>query len=283
MSRFNRIMFRRPRPRMHSCVAVVSIALLGGGLAGCSQATQTDSSGTTTETVTTSALDKDEIVIGYDNTFVPMGFDDQGETKGFDIDLAKAAEKKLGKKFRFQNIDWNLKETELNTGKIDAIWNGYSYSDERAKKVGMTDPYMENLQVLLVLADSPIQTKSDLAGKTLAVQAGSTGAELVASDPQFQSSLTGGQPAAYDTFDQALRDVEVGRADAVLGDSILLTYYAKQKGEKKFRVLEDHFGEEKFVVAVRLDDTKFRDALNGFLKEAKTDGTIEKLSQKWFK
>ncbi|OKL50286.1 amino acid ABC transporter substrate-binding protein [Boudabousia marimammalium] len=268
--------------RGHKALAVFATAALALGFSACSPS-ENGTSPATMEPAVTSAMDKDEIIIGFDNTFVPMGFDEGGVTKGFDVDLATAAAEKLGKKFVFQNIDWNLKETELNSGKIDAIWNGYSYSDERAKKVAMTDPYMTNQQIIMVLADSPVKSKADLAGKTVAVQAGSTGADAVTKDADFQASLAGGQPAAYDTFDKALRDLEVGRADAVVGDSVLLNYYAKQKGLDKFTTLDENFGEESFVVAVRSNDTKFKDALNEFLQGAKSDGTIEKATNTWFK
>lgn len=83
-----------------------------------------------------SALDKDELVIGLDDTFVPMGFkNENGEIVGFDVDLANAVGKKLNKKVKFQSIDWSMKETELNNGNIDLIWNGYSITDERKEKV----------------------------------------------------------------------------------------------------------------------------------------------------
>lgn len=89
------------------------------------------------------------ITIGFDNTFVPMGFEEKdGQYTGFDIDLAQAVSEKLGFKVQFQPIDWDMKETELQNGTIDAIWNGYSATDERREKVAFSIPYMENQQVL---------------------------------------------------------------------------------------------------------------------------------------
>lgn len=62
----------------------------------------------------------------------------------FDIDLAQAVSEKLGIQIKFQPIDWDMKETELQNGTIDAIWNGYTATDERKEKVAFTIPYMEN-------------------------------------------------------------------------------------------------------------------------------------------
>jgi len=79
------------------------------------------------------------ITIGFDNTFVPMGFEEKnGQYAGFDIDLAQAVSEKLGIQIKFQPIDWDMKETELQNGTIDAIWNGYTATDERKEKVAFT-------------------------------------------------------------------------------------------------------------------------------------------------
>ena len=62
-------------------------------------------------------------VIGLDDSFPPMGFrDDDGTIVGFDIDLAKEVASRLGVQFKAQPIDWDAKELELSTGKIDCIW-----------------------------------------------------------------------------------------------------------------------------------------------------------------
>ena len=91
-----------------------------------------------------------EITIGFDNTFVPMGYEDEdGSNVGFDIDLANAVFKEYGITVKWQSINWDMKETELNNGTIDLIWNGYSITDERSEKVLFTDPYMVNEQVLV--------------------------------------------------------------------------------------------------------------------------------------
>lgn len=103
-----------------------------------------------------SGNDDNKLVIGIDDKFAPMGFrDENNEIVGFDIDYAKAAAEKMGKEVTFQPIDWSAKESELNSGRIDMIWNGYTITDERKEKVLFTKPYLENSQVVVVLADSP--------------------------------------------------------------------------------------------------------------------------------
>lgn len=225
-----------------------------------------------------------EIVIGFDNTYVPMGYmDENGNTVGFDVDLATETFKRLDMKFKFQPIDWAMKEAELNSGNIDAIWNGYTLTDERKEKVSYTDPYLQNKQLIITLKDSDIKTKEDIKGKILGTQQGSSGLEAVQKDTNLVKSLDGGKPVLYDTFDNVFRDLEAKRVDVVVADETLARYYISKKGEEKYNVLEDNFGKEDYVVAFRKDDTELRDKVNNTIKEIKEDKTFDKIYTKWFK
>ena len=83
-----------------------------------------------------SAGKKDKIIVGIDDAFAPMGFrDENNEIVGFDIDLAKAVGEQMDTEVVFQPIDWGSKETELQSGRIDLIWNGYTVTEERKQKV----------------------------------------------------------------------------------------------------------------------------------------------------
>ena len=102
-----------------------------------------------------------------------MGFlDSNGEIIGLDVDLAKATFKSIGTEVIFQPIDWDSKELELNTNKIDIIWNGMSYTPERAENMLVTKAYMQNNQVFIVKSDSNIFNLNDLNNKIICVQKG---------------------------------------------------------------------------------------------------------------
>ena len=141
------------------------------------------------------------VVMGLDDTFAPMGFrNNAGELVGFDIDLAKEVFSRVGIEVRFQQIEWSMKETELNGGNIDLIWNGYSISDERKEKVDFTKPYLENKQIIVTLADTEIETRADLKGKKVAVQNGSTAYDAVMAYPDLVAEFSGGEPVLFDGF-----------------------------------------------------------------------------------
>lgn len=140
---------------VNSLVGLLFVAVVvwaGLALSRPSQ-TNTSSNQTTVQTDEWSRIKKaKQITIGLDDTFVPMGFRDKnGKLVGFDVDLANAIFKSMGIKVKWQPIDWSMKETELNTGNIDAIWNGYTITAARKKQVAFSTPYHKATQVLVTL------------------------------------------------------------------------------------------------------------------------------------
>lgn len=255
---------------------VLAISLVGAmaiGVVGCGNS----------EKKKVSTMYKDELIVGLDDTFVPMGFkEENGETVGFDVDLAKAVGEKLGKEIVFQSIDWSMKETELNNENIDLIWNGYSMTDERKETVDFSKAYLDNRQVIITLADSKIKTKSDLKGASVGAQNQSSAVDAIESDGDTLSQFKNGKIVTFETNNEALMDLEAGRVDAVVADEILAKYYINQRGSEKYKILSEDFGKETYGVGIRKGDTELLDAINKAFDEVIKDGTAKKISEKWF-
>lgn len=244
--------------------------------------TNAGSNGAESTTASGSELEDRTYIVGLDDTFAPMGFrDEKGELVGFDIELAEDAAKKMGIEVEFQPIDWSMKETELDGGNIDFIWNGYSITPERQEKVSFSEAYLENRQIIVTQADSKVNSKADLKDKVVTVQAESSALEAVNKDQEFIANLSEA-PVEYATNVECFKDVENGRADAIIVDEVLARYYMKQNGEENYKVLEDNFGDEEFAVGMRKDDAALVDALNKAFAEQKEDGTYDKIYAKWF-
>ena len=257
------------------------VAIMGISMIGCGSTSKSGSASLKENTEST--LDKDELVIGLDDTFVPMGFkDESGELCGFDVELAKAVGEKLNKKIKFQAIDWSMKETELSGGNIDLIWNGYSINDERKEKVEFSKAYLNNTQIIVTLADSNINSKVDLKGKKVGAQNQSTAVDAVEAEKNVMDTFDGGKLVTFEDNNQALMDLEAGRLDAIVVDEILARYYIKQRGEEKYKILTENFGDEQYGVGIRKGDTKFVEAFNKALDEVIEDGTAGEISKKWF-
>jgi polar amino acid transport system substrate-binding protein len=173
-----------------------------------------------------------------------------------------------------------MKETELNQGNIDFIWNGYTVTEERKEKVSFTKPYLENSQIIVTMADSAVNTKADLKDKMIAVQAESSALDAINAEPDFVASVK--ELVEFSTNNEAFNDLEAGRSDALVVDEVLARYYMKQKGQEKYKVLEENFGDEEYAVGLRKDDTELLAKVNAALEEMKSDGTYEEIYYKWF-
>jgi len=225
------------------------------------------------------------ITIGFDNTFVPMGFEEKnGQYAGFDIDLAQAVSEKLGFKVQFQPIDWDMKETELQNGTIDAIWNGYSATDERREKVAFTIPYMENQQVLVSKKSQNIQSVSDMKDKILGAQAGSSGYIDFEAQPELLKNIVKDKKAnQYQSFTEALIDLQNDRIDALLIDRVYANYYLETEGIlDQYEIFSAGFESESFAVGVRPADKTLLANLNKAFVELYQEGKFQEISQKWF-
>ena len=235
--------------------------VLAAGLVGCSGQNEDKKASDTNS--------KKEIVMGLDNTFVPMGFlNDKNELEGFDIDLAKEAFKRAGYTVKFQNIDWSMKEQALDNGNVDCLWNGYSITEERKARVALS-------------TESPTKL-ADLKDQVVGTQAASSALEAIEANKEFIGMIKDQKPVTYDTYDKALRDLEIGRIKAVVGDEVLLKYYITQRGADKYKVLEGDLGSEQYGVGFRKNDTELRDKIDKALDDMKADGTFDNIKKKWF-
>lgn len=220
-----------------------------------------------------------EVVIGIDDKFAPLGFrDEKNEIVGFDIDLARAAAEKMGMTPKFQPIDWKTKETELSSGRIDLIWNGYTITDERKEKVLFTKPYLSNAQVVATLADSEIASLDDLEGKVVGLQALSSAADALGANP-VESKIKTITEFADNVL--ALTDLKTGRLDAVVIDEVVIDYYMS-KDEGTFKVLDESLAPEEYGIGVKKGNEELLEKLQAALDEMNEDGTAAEISKKWF-
>jgi polar amino acid transport system substrate-binding protein len=225
--------------------------------------------------------DKGSFILGFDAGFAPMGFkDDSGEYVGFDIDLAKEVASRLGLEIVYQPIDWDAKVLELDAGNIDMIWNGLTITEERKKEILFSDPYMNNQQIIVVAADSGINSKADLAGKIVAAQVESSAMEAIRAEPDVMDSFT--ELIESPDYVEALTELKNGTVDAVVVDEMTGRYYVLAGSEGAYIVLDDTFGEEQYGIGFRLKDVAFRNMIQETLDAMIADGTAASISDKWF-
>lgn len=219
------------------------------------------------------------VVIGLDDNFPPMGFrDENNNLVGFDIDLAREAAKRANLNVEFKAIDWSAKEAQLNSGRVNALWNGLTITEQRKRNVLFSNPYMTNSQIIVVKSGSDIKTKTDLAGKVIGLQDGSSAINAVNADPIHESFADLKQ---YSDNVTALLDLSHGRLDAVVVDGVVGHYYVGKKPDE-YVVLEDNFGEEQYGVGFKKDNVELQQKIQQALDSMVADGTAAQISQKWF-
>ena len=222
-------------------------------------------------------------VVGLDDSFPPMGFkDEKNEIVGFDIDLAKEVAKRLGREVEFKAIDWNSKEAELKSGRVDILWNGLDITDKRKENMLFSEPYMDNRQIVFVAKNGKVAVagEADLAGKTIGTQSGGTTEEYFENKPELKASMK--EVKYYPDYINAFMDLENGRLDAVVGDEIIGRYYIS-KHPDEIQAIDTVIGTvSQFGIAFRKDDQKLRDEVQKVFDEMKADGTVAKISEKWF-
>jgi polar amino acid transport system substrate-binding protein len=224
-------------------------------------------------------LNKKKLVLGLDDSFPPMGFrNEANEIVGYDIDLAKEAARRMGVSLVLQPIDWNAKEQELNTGEIDCIWNGFTITEERKQNLLFTPPYLKNAQVVVVQGKSSYQKLTDLGGKTVGVQAGSSAQDALDGAADFKAGLKG--IVEFKENLTALMDLETGGIDAVVMDLLVANDNINRSG-KDFRILSESLAPEEYGIGFRKNDKTLADKVWETLLAMAKDGTAAQIAVKW--
>jgi len=158
-----------------------------------------------------------KLIVGGDISSRPMFYLRTGEYRGFDVDLASEVGKRLGIPVEFKGIEWANKEKDLNEGEIDCIWSALSVTESRLKTMFFGKAYMANSSVIVVRGDSPIKKISDLEGKVVGVQLGSSHLEALEKNPVYPKIgklIT--PPNAFSLF----YELKAGDVDAIVMDEI---------------------------------------------------------------
>lgn len=253
-------------------------------LVGCGKESAASNSKNTagTETKSDNSLDTvkqaGKLVVGLDDAYPPMEFrDEKNNLVGFDIDLANEIGKKLGVKVEFMTTEWNGILLALQSKKFDMIVSGLSITEERKKSIAFSEPYVMGGQVIAVKAgNDSIKTLADLKGKKVGCQMGSTGQKAAETNLKDIKELR-----KYGKITEAFSELSIGRVDAVIMDAQVGGYYiAKKPGE--FVVLKEMVSEEPMGVGFKKEDKQLQNAIQKAIDELKADGTLSKLSVKWF-
>ena len=221
------------------------------------------------------------LIVGFDAEFPPYGFSDgKGGYQGFDLDLAQEVCNRNNWTLVKQPIDWDAKDAELNSGTIDCIWNGFTING-RENDYTWSEPYIDNKQVVVVKADSGINSLADLKGKTVETQ----------KDSSALAALKGDNKTLADTFaklvevadyNTGIMDLKSGACDAVALD-IGVAQYQVNSGNSSgsLKILNDSISSEQYGIGFKKGNTDLKDQVQKTLDEMFADGTVAKIAENY--
>ena len=233
---------------------------------------------------TTADEERTTLTVGFDAEYPPYGFKDEatGDYTGFDLELAQEVCNRRGWELVKQPIDWNSKDMELNSGAVDCLWNGMTYTG-RENDYTWSDPYVDNSIVIAVNADSEIQTKEDLAGKRVVAQSGSSALTALTNNPDDGSNdenlalaATFASLEEIADYNNAFMQMDAGLYDAIAVD-IGVAQFQLSSNEGKYRILDEPISKEEYAIAFTKGNTELRDQVQETLNEMAADGTIDKI------
>ena len=222
--------------------------------------------------------------VGFDAEYPPYGYkDESGEYTGFDLELAQEVCDRNGWTLVKQPIDWDSKDMELNSGTIDCIWNGFTMTG-REDDYTFSVPYVDNSIVFVVMNDSDIKSKEDLAGKVVVTQADSSALTALTSEEDNDENLALAasfadlqQVADYNT---AFMNLESGAVDAIAVDIGVAQYQLASRGDT-FRKLDEPLSTEQYGIGFKKGNEELRDQVQDTLFEMYKDGTFDEIAAKY--
>ena len=275
--------------------ALFMTGVLLASMTGCGSSTKDDSTSASTDTKTSSESksdsadtssssdesDRTQLIVGFDAEYPPYGYmDDNGDYVGFDLDLAKEVCDRNGWELVKQPIDWDSKDMELNSGSIDCIWNGFTYTG-REDAYTWSEPYVDNSIVVVVPTDSDIKSLDDLAGKVVVTQADSSALTALTDDSEdnaknLELAASFADLQQVSDYNSAFMNLESGSVDAIAVDIGVAQYQVGSRGDE-FKILDEPISTEQYAIGFKLGNTSLREKVQDTLNEMVDDGTFDKI------
>lgn len=256
----------------HLAAALLALSLAGTAVTGSGCGSK--SSGDQLEAI----KEKGEIIIAMEGTWAPWTYHDENdELVGYDVEVGKAIADKLGVKATFIEGEWDGLLAGLDAGRYDIMVNGVGITSDREETYNFSTPYAYNRTAVIVRGDyDGIKSMSDLKGKKTA--------NTISSTYATQAEAYGATVTGVDDLNQTIELLIADRIDATLNAEVVFNDYKKVHPEANIKIATFTDEVERIAIPVRKsDDSKaLLEAINKALDELAADGTLTKLSEKYF-
>jgi ABC-type amino acid transport substrate-binding protein len=276
------------KTRLAAMMAVLLVGVVAIAVAGCGGGSSSSSSSSTSEETTEAAgggaepgseeepnAEVEKLTVGSDIPYPPFEQGKKGSYTGFDVELMEAIGKEIGREPEFIDSSFETIFRDVAQEKFEAVMSAATITEEREKVVSFSLPYYLSEQAILVKEGSSITGLSDLKGKIVAAQQGTTGLEL--GKEKAEAKELRPYPEGPDA-DNALK---AGVVEAVIIDAPVAKQQAEELGG--IEIVEKVPTEETYGIAIAKGNTELLEQVNEGLKQAIEDGSYAKVYEKWFK
>jgi ABC-type amino acid transport substrate-binding protein len=273
------------KTRLSAFLAVLLVGALAIVVAGCGGGSSSSSSSETTteaeETTGGNGAAEEEaegggekLTIGSDIPYPPFEQGKAGSYTGFDVNLMEAIGKEIGREPEFIKSSFETIFRDVSEGKFEAVMSAATITEEREKVVDFSLPYYLSEQAILVAEGSSITGLSDLKGKTVAAEQGTTGLTL------GKEKAEAGELRPFPEGPTAINALKSGTVEAVIIDAPVAVQALKETSG--LEIAEKVPTEETYGIAVAKESTELLEQINEGLKKTIEDGSYAKVYEKWF-
>ena len=231
----------------------------------------------------TNAGKKRVIKVGTDGVYAPFSFKDEssGKLTGYDVEVIQEVGKRINADIEFTTVPWDSIFLGLESKRYDIIANEIEKTKEREEKYIFSDKYLVSAaQIIVKEGENNIKTLKDLEGKRVISAVGSNYSKTVE-----EYNKTAAKKIDLNYFDGGITltlvEIAQGKADATLSDRLVVSYYKKQQGDK-VQLIGEPLSTTPTFFLFRKDSEELRNEVNKALAEMRADGTLAKISEKWF-
>ncbi|WP_298442009.1 amino acid ABC transporter substrate-binding protein [uncultured Ferrimonas sp.] len=219
-----------------------------------------------------------EVKVGMSGRYFPFTFSKNDQLQGFEVDMWQEIAKRNDYQVEFITASFSGLFGMLETGRVDTISNQITINPTRLAKYAFSQPYVyDGAQLTVRRGNNSIQSVADLSGKKVAVNLGSNFEEILRKQPNAEQITI----VTYDTNIE--QDVALGRMDAFVMDRVSSAQLIKesplplQLAGEPFQTIENALPFLNTPAQIKL-----RDEVDAALTAMKADGSLSKISQKWF-
>ena len=218
--------------------------------------------------------DKSSNIIKFSTSaeYPPFEYHENGEIKGFDIDLAKAIAKELGKEAKFEDMQFSSVLLALQDTSVDAAISTITITKDRQNNFDFSEPYYVESMAMVFVKDKPILDKSQLSKKKIACQLGTT------MEIWLKSNYSDVKIIAMNNNNQAIEALKVGHVDGVLIDQMQGKVFSNKNSNLDYTIIGQ--SETGYGIAFK-KNSPLKEQVNKALKALESNEELEKLKKKW--